>query len=121
MNQLIKNELDKVNVALIPAYNEDTLTLLIPKGSREVDKIKFEKGKYYTIEIADRLLRSDDELLNLHIQWNNGIVPKDKYMNIEVIDIMGNMVKVTGTGHGTINAWTGWLPINSVEICKLLV
>ena len=114
MNVLIKKELDKVKVANV----QESGNTIYVKGTKLLNQIQFEKNKYYRIELKDYLVHPY-EGFNLHIQWNNNIAPKDCIMNIEVIDTMGKMIKVTGCGESGI-VWTGWLPISSVSILDLL-
>ena len=120
MNQLIKNELDNLKVAIVPDYGYDSLEIHFPIGVRTPDKLSFEVGKYYQIELADRLLDPNDETLTLRTQWNNGRIPIDKVLNVEVREIMGKMIRVSGTGANRILPWSGWLPISLVTIKQLL-
>ena len=118
MNELIKKELQNIHVAELPDYDDSTLQLKIPRGTRDADRIQFEKGKYYKIELANYIVHPY-EGFNLHVQWNHNIIPKDTIMNVEVLDIMGKMIKVTGCGDSNV-PWTGWLPIISVKLLTLL-
>ena len=119
MNSLIKAELNKVEIAQLPDYNDDTLNIIINKGTRDVNDIKCSKGGYYHIKMKDYIVHPYDGF-NLHIQWNNNVVPKDDEMNVEVLEVMGNMIKVSGTGVNIQTQWTGWLPVKSIEVIKVL-
>lgn len=116
INPLIEKELNEIKVANVPEI--DSYEFVISKGTRSVSEIVFEKGKYYCIELKDYIIHPY-EGFNLHVQWNNNIPPKDIVMNVEVLDIMGKMIKVTGTGSSGI-VWTGWLPISSITILNIL-
>lgn len=120
MNKLIEKELKNISVAILPEYDNNTTEIFISKGTRSADYLSFEKGRYYKIELNDILLNPEKESLILHVQWNNNIIPKDKFMNVEVLEKMGNMIKVSGTGVNSVNSWSGWLPIDCVKILNLL-
>ena len=119
MNKLIEKELNNCKIANLPAFNENTTDLTIFKGIRNISDVKFEKDRYYRIQLADYLIHPNDNFI-LHIQWNNGIIPKDKIMNVQILEVMGNkMIKVLGTGFSN-SMWEGWLPVDSVDILNIL-
>ena len=124
MRDLIRQELKNVKVALIPDMESIGNSFVIKKGKIRSDLSQAEESlqekKFYTIELADYILHPYDNF-NLHIQWNNGIAPKDKILNVEVVKILGNMIKVSGCGTYSSNIWTGWLPISSIKIVKTLI
>lgn len=119
MNKLIEKELNNCKIANLPAFNENTTNLTISKGIRNISDVKFEKGRYYRIQLADYLIHPNDNLI-LHTQWNKGIIPKDKIMNVQILEVMGNkMIKILGTGSSN-SMWEGWLPVDSVDILNIL-
>ena len=115
MNKFIKEQLKKVKIAKIPAFDDDTTELIIDKVS-EVDIKSLDTlsvGKCYRIVVADYIIRPFDGF-TLHDNWNQGIVPTDPTMNIEVIQVMGKMVKVNAVGVVDNKLWSGWLPQKSI-------
>ena len=119
MNQLILKELNNCNVAILPDSFENCDQLTIPKGVRDVSKMHFEIGKYYKIHMQDYIVHPYEDF-TLHSQWNNNVIPKDADMNIQVLEIMGKLMKVNGMCVPSFTPWSGWLPINSVDIVGLL-
>lgn len=120
MNIKIKEQLDKCNV-ILPFYNENTLELLIPKGSSFKQLSLFsndlEVGKEYKIKV-ERYIVNPPEGFDLHINWNSGLVPTDEYMKIKVDQIMGKMIKVKAVGINDNKPWAGWLPRKSINIIE---
>ena len=119
MNKLIEKELNNCKIAYIPSFDENTTFLNIVKGTRNISDVKFEKGRYYRIQLADYLIHPNDNFI-FHIQWNKGIIPRDKVMNAEILEVMGSkMIKILGVGLSG-SMWEGWLPVDSVDILNLL-
>ena len=119
MNKLIQQELNNCNVAIIPKFDDSITTLYIERGIRKITEIQFEVGKYYQIELEDILIHPTDNFI-LHSQWNNNVVPKNYIMNVEIIEIMGKMIKVRGTSIPSYSTWVGWLPKDLIHIKNLL-
>lgn len=124
MNPLIREQLLKVRrVDLSDA--PDTVTRI------EIDKIDLkslkicEKDTCYIIQVEDYILKPP-EGFTLHSNWNNNVIPKSKYMKVEVLQIMGKMIKVNSLGYNpktnetTGDAWVGWLPEKSIKIIERL-
>ena len=119
MNPLIKKELEHVNIAILPSYNDNSSHIIIQKGIRNLSEMDVEEGKYYQIKVKDYIIHPY-EGFNLHSQWNNNIIPKDDTMNIHVLQTMGKMIKVNGIGIHTNTPWIGWLPKSSFQIISLI-
>lgn len=117
MNKIIQNELKKCKVANIPFFDDNTTEIIIQKGGKAVVKDDIILNHYYKIEVEDYIIKPYDGF-TLHDNWNNGIIPKDKIMNCEVIQIMGKMIKVEAVGADTSNTWTGWLPRKSFHVVE---
>lgn len=124
MNPLIKNQLNLCRIAQIPEFDDDTTYMVIPKGKRlELKDLRV--GDYCLIEVEDYII-NPPPTFDLHINWNHNIIPKDKYMNCEVVQIMGKMVKINAVGFDylynqpTNNVWEGWLPRKSFKIIKFI-
>ena len=120
MNPLIEIELKNTKVAKIPSYEPTVEKILIQKGSRDVENIKFEVGKYYQVSLNNRLLDSNDSFVIFHSQWNKGNFPKENIMNVEILEVMGTAIKIHGVGLNSKTFWDGWLPIDEVKIINLL-
>lgn len=121
LNPLMKEQLNKCEVADIPSFDDNTLELVIPKKSKEKN---FQLNKYYIVELADYLV-NPGEIVSFHINWNQGRVPKNKYLKVCVSQLMGKMIKVDGIGFDPKSNkdledfYTNlWLPSNDVKIIK---
>lgn len=119
MNILIDKELKNTKICKLPQYCDDTNHIIIEKGVRDKDSIELEVGKYYQIQLKDYIVNPPDNF-TLHVQWNNNIIPEDNLLNVEVKQLMGKMIKVSGTGVNVKCIWTGWLPEESFIIEKVL-
>lgn len=123
MNEIIKEQLKLLKVAEIPEFDDNTTEIAIPK--QEAKEYNINVGKYYLIELENYII-NPPETFTLHINWNNNIVPKDKYMKVEIVGIMGKMIKVNGVGYDFVNKidlntmWEGWLPRKAITIIKEL-
>lgn len=121
LNPLMKEQLNKCEVADIPSFDDNTLELVIPKKSKEKN---FQLNKYYIVELADYLI-NPGEIVSFHINWNQGRVPKSKYLKVCISQLMGKMIKVDGIGFDPKSNkdledfYTNlWLPSNDVKIIK---
>ena len=122
MNKFIKEQLNKCTYANIPYFDDSTTVIKIPKtkpGSANVLRI----GRCYLIEISDYVF-SSSEMSTLSSNWNNGTFPPCKFMNVEVVNIVGRMYKVNGTGFDPstnsviMSTWEGWLPMQSINVIE---
>ena len=125
MNKVVKQQLGKCRVANIPIFDETTTHIFIPKAGKGSTAFDFQVQCYYIIEIADYVLKPGPEF-TLATNWNKGTSPPSKYMKVEVSQITGKMIKVTGIGYDIAQyqdlpiAWEGWLPASSSKIIKKL-
>ena len=122
MNKVVEEQLKKVKVAQLPPYDETTLRMTIPKVNSIINS-DLNEGQCYLIQVEDYIVKPFDGF-SLHDNWNKGIVPTDMLMNIQVLQVMGKMVKVEGVGVD-INlgvtlpcSWVGWLPVGNVKIME---
>ena len=125
MNKFIEKQLKQCKRAQIPEFDSNTTHIFIPKGNIKKD-LTFETHKYYFIEIKDEVV-NPQEGNSLSSNWNNGTHPPHKYMNVEVIMIMGKMIKVCGVAVDSIEnrltlpvTWEGWIPNESMKILEEL-
>lgn len=124
MNPLIKNQLDKLRKMGFPAFNESDRVITLNKRENALDSI-LREGQCYLISVEDYIL-NPPEGFTLHTNWNNNVVPKFKFMKIDVLQIMGKMIKVTSMGYDMHTQkdipemWSGWLPQKSITIIERL-
>ena len=122
MNKYIKRELEKCKVAQIPEFDESTTQLLISRtGKGIITQVTGElyQGQKYLIQVENYIVNPFPGF-DLHDNWNNGIIPTDKQMEIKVDQIMGKMIKVSAIGYSDRKPWNGWLPRKSIHIIKEL-
>lgn len=121
MNKIIKEQLNKIQVANMDNYNENIYSFIIPKYNAD----RFEEDKCYLIELSDSLIKNDKDSL-LQCNWNRGTYPVNKYLKIDVSQIMGKMIKVNSIGFNyetqqdTDDLWEGWLPKKGLKIIQVL-
>ena len=118
MNKFIKEQLNKIKIAEVPDYSESDGKIIFKRKDIPVN-LSFVLGKAYHIKLADYIIHPYDGF-TLHSNWNNDIVPTDNEMNVEVIQIMGKMVKIRGIGIHDSKFWTGWIPIKSADILEVI-
>ena len=124
MNKVVKQQLASCKVADIPEFDDSTTHIFIPKkSSRDINA--YHLHKFYLIEIQDYILNPPPDF-TLADNWNKGTNPPAKYMNIEVINIQGKMVQVSGVSYNPENPaelpkhWQGWIPQKGLKIIKQL-
>lgn len=114
MNEIIKEQLKKVKIAAIPAYSESDGEITIPKSTgRNLNPDLLQVGHYYRIVVAEYIVKPF-EGFTLHDNWNQGRIPTDRQMSVEILQLMGKMVCINALGINDRKPWTGWLPIKSV-------
>lgn len=120
MNRIIKQQLEKVR-AQISDYTDDTTIIYISKQFNP-EEAEIVIGKTYQIELADYILNESDNF-TLSVNWNKGIIPKDKYLIALVTNIIGNMIQANCVGFNkdlnmvTNNNYVGlWLPKKFITI-----
>lgn len=122
MNPIIREQLNLVRVAKLPVYDENTTKITIPRLVEEEEKV-IDVNHYYIIELADYIL-NPPETFTLHTNWNNGNIPKYRYMKCCVLQVMGKMVKIDGIACDMKDLsdidykWIGWVPRKSISIIK---
>ena len=120
MNKFIFDQLKKCKIAQLPEYDENTTHIIIPKVGSKVNIINdLNINQNYLIIVEEYIIKPYNGF-TLHDNWNNGIIPTDKQMEIKVEQIMGKMVKVSAVGYNDRKPWNGWLPRKSIHILKEL-
>lgn len=124
MNKVVKEQLGKCKVADIPAFDDTTTHIFIPKVSAGSIN-EYHLHKYFMVEIADYILNPSADF-TLADNWNKGTKPPSKYMNVEIIQVMGKMIQISGVSYNPENPvalpthWEGWIPQKSIKIIKQL-
>lgn len=114
--ELIREQLSKVQFANLSNYDAATKTYRVPK----VNQIKLEVNHSYIIHLKESVRGNDV----LRINYNQGRVPELGSYLIDVISILNRVVKVNAVKYdeqrgSTTNAWwSGYLAINDMEIVK---
>ena len=124
MNKVVKEQLGKCRVAEIPAFDDNTTHIFIPKvNAGSINE--YHLHKYFMVEIADYILNPSADF-TLADNWNKGTKPPSKYMNVEITQIMGKMIQISGVSYNPENPaaspthWEGWVPQKSIKIIKQL-
>ena len=117
INQIIKDQLEKVEVAKVGAYDPIKKMYVIPKHTEAT----FEVNHCYLIRLDKTLLNpnSNDILVD---NWNQGSYPKHEYMKVSVVQKLSTNIKVDGLYYDPITKqdinelWSGWLPVDQLSI-----
>lgn len=117
MNKFILEQLNSIKHITLPEYNENTVELFIPKNSTINYDVNV--GSVYRIQLDDYIIHPYDDF-KLHENWNSNIIPTDNVMNIEIIEHLGKMIKISGVGVHDSKVWTGWVPKSSMKIIERL-
>ena len=124
MNKFVKEQLSRVKIAELPPYDDDTVSMFIPKQASG-SGLGLVRDHCYLIQIAPYILNEPDGF-TLHDNWNKGIPPKYEFMKAEISQIMGKMVRVNALGYDYVNnvdtndTWEGWLPAKAIKVLKEL-
>lgn len=116
MNKTIKKQLQKVTVANLGVYDDNTKCIYIPK----FEKDKFDVGNCYTVKLDSTLL-SPMYNTTLVSNWNRGSCPPCEYLKVDVIKVLGKMINVNAIGYDFNNkqtlscVWSGWLPVELIK------
>lgn len=122
MNKIIKRELEKVRFNI--DYDDDTTVIKIPKDARATITVDLKVNHNYNIYVENYILNEPPNF-TLSSNWNQGVVPKSKYMNICVTRVMGKMIQVDACGFDVEHQCTLpdtyaglWLPSAAIHVVK---
>ena len=124
MNKIIKEQLGKCAVASIPEYSDDDLTLTVSRYT-ETTRLDFQENKTYLIELEDYLIHPGDTF-TLHKEWNNGVIPKSKFLKARVIRMHGRMIQFDAFDTNYEGDAEGdhysdlWLPLKSIHLRRII-
>ena len=113
MNRFIREQLNKITIPM-PDWNDDTTIFVIPKQGNNI-KVDFVVGGTYDIMIEDYILNPPPNF-TLSSNWNYNTNPPEKELRVEVLQIVGKMLKFKCIGKTTGIEWEGWLPRKSITI-----
>lgn len=114
--QLVKDQLSKVIYADLSNYDKETNTYYIPK----INQIKLKINHQYLIKIKDSLYTNEI----LRNNYNNGKNPPCKCYLVDVVLILGKIIKVNGVEYDLLNdmilnnLWSGYLAIKDIEVLE---
>lgn len=121
MNKRIEKELKKCTIAKVSMNFDENGTLIIP----QYKEIKLEEDVCFLIKL-DEYVTNPPSTSTLATNWNNGSIPTHSYYIVDVVQMMGNMVKVNGIAYDYENnkdtniTWSGWLPKHCINVLKKL-
>lgn len=114
--ELIEKQLSKVSYADLSNFDKSTNTYYI----KRVLKTKFEVNQIYVVKLKDSLF--ENELLK--VNYNQNTVPPHKLYMIDVINILGKVIKVNAVEYDLnlnkplVDRWSGYLTIKDIEVIK---
>lgn len=122
MNKFIENELKKCEVAEIEQVSATEFNVKKKKNILDLIKVNF----CYIIKLENYII-NPNENFTLHVNWNNGVIPKSQYMKVIITQIMGKMIKIDGCGFDfdskvdLKDSYLGlWLPLGGIKIMQEL-
>lgn len=120
MNKIIKDQLSKCKVAVIPNFEDTATCIYIPKISNIQTKNML-SNHLYLIKVKSNMKTNDTIAFN----WNNGAKPLYNYYRAEKVGEVGNMIKLNGiafnvdTGESIFTQpFYGYLPVDGFEIIE---
>jgi len=114
MNSIIFEQLKKVTATELN-FDESSHHIFIPK-SLKILSGSLKKDTVYRIKLFDSVINPSKDS-TLAANWNNNKVPKHSEYFIEVIDKLGNMIKINGIAvDDQTDNFYGWVPTDSFEV-----
>ncbi|MBQ6632026.1 MAG: hypothetical protein IJH55_07995 [Romboutsia sp.] len=111
INKFTYIELQKIR-NLLPNNWEDDLHFII---SNNISSNTIKTGNKFTIKVENYIINQPPNF-SLSENWNGGTVPPEEVLDIEILQIMGKMIKIKAIGKCTNISWEGWLPQKSFKI-----
>ena len=117
MNKIIKEQLNKCRVAVIPEFGDVTTHICIKKVN-EILPTNMKSNHIYLIKVKPSVKVNTTIASN----WNGGKLPKYDYYKVERVGDVGNMVKLNGIAYDNGDLCTepfyGYLPYDGFEIIE---
>ena len=114
INKFTFQELKKIE-NLLPTDWETKREFTIGIIGNSIPKINV--GDRFTIRVENYIINQPSNF-TLSENWNHNTVPPEEILDVEVIQLMGKMTKVSAIGKCTRIRWEGWLPNKSFKIIK---
>lgn len=119
MNKIIEKQLNNLQIATHNGYDEDKHQFIFKK----ITGIKLNINSCYLIKLNKTLL---EESLNDSLMYNlnRGTFPTHEYMLVDVLKLNQGLVQINGVYYDTLKNetikefWSGWLPINQIEVIR---
>ena len=119
MSYYAKDLMEKVKTVEVPDLTDTNHIIIKKRLPTTTDLIRLDRS--YLIEIVTQCLPADNASL-LKDNWNNGSMPRYQHMKVTIDNIVGKMVKVSGTAFDIstntdiADAWSGWLPESAIKV-----
>lgn len=119
LDKIIKEQLDKLEVARVSAYSEEKHRYLFKK----IEQVNLKIGTRYLLQLNKNLINGEMNGVLVN-NWNHGKVPTHTLLNVEVKEKLGTMFLVSGfylnDDYTKIEneTWEGWFPIEQVSVLK---
>lgn len=114
VNKFTYKELERIE-NLLPTDWKNNLHFIIKYKNAVANTKSIELGNRLTIKVENYIINQPDNF-SLSENWNKGTVPPEELLEVEIIQILGKMVKVNAVGKYTRIEWEGWLPRKSFKI-----
>lgn len=114
MNKFTYRELNKIKHLIPIALDENTTHIVIP-NSNGVIQNTITLGSKFTIKIENYIINQPPNF-TLSENWNGGTFPPEEVLEVEVIQVVGQMTRVKAVGKCTRIEWIGWLPNKGFKI-----
>ena len=127
-NGLGKTTLAAFIKAMLYGLNKDERLKYTPwtKMTGFVGYLVYEvNNKTYLIELEDYLIHPGDTF-TLHKEWNNGVIPKSKFLKARVIRMHGRMIQFDAFDTNYEGDAEGdhysdlWLPLKSIHLRRII-
>lgn len=113
-NKFIVEQLNKIKIDRLLV--EDNVFIFKKCSSNPTNTLQeLSVGNLYKIKVENYVLNPPPGF-TLSSNWNNNTVPPEQVLNIEILELMGKMVKCKCVGTTTNICWEGWLPRKSFSI-----
>lgn len=122
MNNIVKKQLEACKVADLPAWDDNTVHIVINRKT-QLEAKDIQLNHYYIVKLADYILH-EPEGFTLSTNWNAGKKPETSYLKCCVTKSMGKMLFVEGIGYDYENkadltpVFNGWLPSAGIKVME---
>ena len=114
MNKFTFRELSKVSNLIQEDWDINSTHLIIPNKDGIV-KNTISVGEKFTIKLENYIINQPPNF-TLSENWNQGTIPPEQILDVEVMRVMGKMIGVKAVGKNSKEVWEGWLPEKGFKI-----